>query len=118
MAMVFRVRLTALTPGTPVIVDTVTSVPSCFIESWSLIADSEVAGTVSSRLVSCANVVKLIVPPASRSALLTTTFTAPRNPSSSGASRSKLFQLSVTLSLLYPSSGRSCWMSAALLPML
>lgn len=117
MAIVFTARLTALTPGTPVIVVTVTSVPVCFMEIWSLIADSEVAGTASARLVSCANVVMLIAAPASRSALLTTAVTAPRN-GGMGWLRSKLFQASVTLSLLYPSSGRSCWTLEALLPTL
>lgn len=100
MAMVFSVWLTGLTPGTPVIVVTTTSVVSCSIASWSLIADSEVAGTTSALVLSCANVARLTeAAPARRSALLTTTVCSPRN-GLPAATRSKLFQVSVTLSLV------------------
>lgn len=82
MAMVFSVWLTALTPGTPVNVCTTTLVGSrgsCSIASWSLMPDREMAGTTWNTVLSWPNVVRLIVPAASRSALLTTTVTTPRN---------------------------------------
>ena len=80
IAMLFSDWETVLTPGTPVIVSTFTSVLPIprHIAYWSLTDESDVAGTTWNFPLSWLKVAIVIVPPATSSALLTTAVTTPR----------------------------------------